>query len=135
MSKVKTHIMFQGRAEDAVNLYSSVFKDFHVNKVERYGEGEPVAAGAFKLAQVSFSGHDLMILDSPPVHDFSFTPSISLFVDFETQGDLDAAFAELSKDGEVMMPLGDYGFSARYGWIADRYGVSWQLNLPNDQND
>ena len=127
--------MFQGNAENAVNLYSSVFKDFHVNKVERHGEDEQAVAGAFKLAHVSFSGHELMIFDSPPVHDFSFTPSISLFVDFETQDDLNAAFAELSKDGEVLMPLGDYGFSARYGWLADRYGVSWQLNLPNKQSD
>lgn len=130
MTTVKTHMMFQGKAEDAISLYSSVFKDFQVNAVERYGEGEPAPAGAFKLAHVSFSGHELIILDSPPVHDFDFTPSMSLFVDFETSEDLDAAFAELSKDGTVMMPLDDYGFSERFGWIADRYGVSWQLNLP-----
>ena len=135
MSKVKTHMMFQGNAEEAINLYSSIFKDFGVRNVERYREGEQVAAGAFKMANVIFGGHDLLIFDSPPVHDFSFTPSVSLFVDFETKDELEAAFSELSKNGKVMMPLDDYGFSARYGWLADRYGVSWQLNLPNAENE
>lgn len=134
MPTVKTHLMFQGDAEDAVNLYASVFEDFRVSAVERYGEGEPAAAGAFKLAHVSFSGHELMIFDPPPVHEFGFTPSMSLFVDFETREEIDAAFAGLSQDGTVMMPLDDYGFSARYGWIADRFGVSWQLNLPGGQD-
>jgi len=132
MPKVKTHLMFQGAAEDAIKLYSSTFNDFQVKDIERYGEGEPGASGALKLAQVTFSGHELMIYDSPPVHDFSFTPSMSLYIDFETLDDLNAAFAALSEDGAVMMPLDDYGFSARYGWIADRFGVSWQLNLPSD---
>lgn len=135
MPTVKTHLMFQGDAEAAVELYALVFKDFLVCNVERYGEGEPGTAGSFKSAQVSFSGHELTIFDSPPVHDCNFTPSMSLFVGFETQDDLDAAFADLSKEGQVMMPLDDYGFSARYGWIADRFGVSWQLNLPHDLSD
>lgn len=130
MPKVKTHLMFQGNAEDAVRLYAATFADFEMTNVERYGEDEHVLAGALKLAHVSFCGHELMIFNSPPVHDFSFTPSISLYVEFETPDALDAAFAELSEDGEVLMPLDDYGFSARYGWVADRFGVSWQLNLP-----
>ena len=129
MTKVKTHMMFQGDAKKAVDLYSSVFKDFEVGDIENYGEGEQVAGGSFKLANVSFAGHELIIFDSPPVHDFSFSPSMSIFVDFDTQDELEAAFAKLSEDGEVMMPLDSYGFSKRFGWIADRYGVSWQLNL------
>lgn len=125
--------MFQGRAEDAVSLYSSAFGDFEVNELERYGDNEPIAAGAFKMAHVSFAGHELMIFDSPPVHDFGFTPSFSLFVDFEAQDDLDAAFETLSKEGQVMMPPDDYGFSTQFAWFADRFGVSWQLNLPYGQ--
>lgn len=130
MAKVKTHIMFQGGAEQAVDLYSSVFTDFQVRDLERYDEGEPVAAGAFKLAEVSFAGHELLIFDSPPMHQFTFTPSMSLYVDFETQDELETAFGKLSEGGEVMMPLNDYGFSQRFGWVVDRFGVSWQLNLP-----
>ena len=130
MTKVKTHMMFQGDAKKAVDLYSSAFKDFEVGEVESYGEGEQVVEGLFKLANVSFAGHELIIFDSPPVHDFSFSPSMSIFVDFDTQDELEAAFAKLSEDGEVMMPLDNYGFGRRFGWITDRYGVSWQLNLP-----
>ena len=125
-----SQLWFQGDAKNAVDLYSSVFKDFEIGHVESYGEGEQVAEGAFKLANVSFAGHELVIFDSPPVHDFSFTPSMSILVDFDTQDELEAAFAKLSEAGKVMMPLDSYGFSKRFGWIADRYGVSWQLNLP-----
>jgi len=129
MTKVKTHLMFQGDAQKAVDLYAAIFNDFKIINIQHYGEGEQVAAGAFKLADVSFAGHDVIIFDSPPVHDFSFTPSMSILVDFDTQDEMEAAFAKLSQDGKVMMPLDDYGFSKRYGWVADRYGVSWQLNL------
>lgn len=131
MVKVKTHLMFQGDAEEAIDLYAAVFSEFKVIRVEHYGEGEPVAAGSFKLAHVSFAGHELLILDSPPVHDFSFTPSASLFVDFDEPEKLEGAFARLSHGGKVMMPLADYGFSQRFGWLSDRFGVSWQLNLPD----
>ena len=130
MTKVKTHLMFQGDAKKAIDLYSSTFKDFEVREIENYEEGEQVRVGSFKLANISFAGHELIILDSPPVHDFSFTPSMSIFVDFDTRDELETAFAELSEGGKIMMPLDNYGFSNRFGWIADRYGVSWQLNLP-----
>ena len=130
MTKVKTHMMFQGDAKKAVDLYSAAFKDFEVGEIESYEEGEQVTEGLFKLANISFAGHELIIFDSPPVHDFSFSPSMSIFVDFDTRDELEAAFAKLSEDGKIMMPLDNYGFSNRFGWIADRYGVSWQLNLP-----
>ncbi|MEM8812925.1 MAG: VOC family protein [Pseudomonadota bacterium] len=129
MTNVKTHLMFQGNAEDAIGLYSSVFGDFAVKSVERYGDGEGMDAGAFKRAQVLFAGHVLQIFDSPPIHDFGFTPSISLFVDFDTRHEFDAAFERLSDGGTVMMPPDDFGFSARFAWVEDRFGVSWQLNL------
>ena len=130
MIKVKTHLMFQGDVEEAIDLYSSVFSEFKVLRIDRYGAGEPVAAGSLKLAHISFAGHELQMFNSPPVHDFSFTPSISLFVDFDDQEKLENAFATLSMDGVIMMPIDDYGFSKKFGFLADRYGVSWQLNLP-----
>jgi predicted 3-demethylubiquinone-9 3-methyltransferase (glyoxalase superfamily) len=130
MTKVKTHIMFQGHAQKAIDLYASVFNDFKVGEIVRYGEGEQVSAGSFKLANVSFAGHELIIFDSPPMHDFTFTPSMSIFVDLDTESELENAFEKLSQDGKVMMPLDNYGFSKQYGWLADRFGVSWQLNLP-----
>jgi len=98
MVNVLTHLMFQGEAERAVALYSSVFKDFHIGEVEKYGEGEHGELGTFKLASVSFAGHKLLIFNSPPVHDFSFTPSMSLFVNFDTQEELESVFSQLSSD-------------------------------------
>ncbi|WP_219999912.1 VOC family protein [Halomonas sp. LBP4] len=59
----------------------------------------------------------------------TFTPSMSLFVESESEAELDEAFAQLSSGGEVLMPPDDYGFSARFTWLNDRFGVSWQLNL------
>ena len=111
-------------------LYSRAVAGFHVNSVERHGPDDPDRAGRLKLAQAALAGHELIIFDSPPIHDFTFTPAISLFVDFDNQAELAAAFDGLSDGGTVMMPLDAYGFSARYGWVSDRYGVSWQLNLP-----
>lgn len=74
-------------------------------------------------------GYSLICIDSPVKHDFGFTPSISLFVDCEDESELDEAFRQLSAGGEVFMPLDNYGFSAKFGWVGDRFGVSWQLNL------
>jgi predicted 3-demethylubiquinone-9 3-methyltransferase (glyoxalase superfamily) len=63
-------------------------------------------------------------------HGFTFTPSISLFVDCESEAELDAAFGVLSEGGKILMPPSNYGFSTKFTWVSDRFGVSWQLNLP-----
>jgi predicted 3-demethylubiquinone-9 3-methyltransferase (glyoxalase superfamily) len=70
-----------------------------------------------------------IFIDSPVKHAFSFTPAVSLFVDCTTRDELESAFSTLSSGGQVLMPLDNYGFSTRFGWCADRFGVSWQLNF------
>lgn len=125
-----TQLMFQGTAGEALALYAAVFPDFEVTETSHYGPGETRAEGLLKEAQVSFAGHALLVLDSPIDHAFGFTPAMSLFVAFEVEETFEAALAALSDGGEVLMPAGAYGFSRRYAWIADRFGVSWQLNLP-----
>ena len=122
--------MFQGgKAQAAVDLYASVFPGFTVVSVKKYGPGDPIP-GRIKIAKIDFCGHPLIVIDSPVPHKFDFTPSMSLFVDFDQVADLDRSFDRLTDGGTVMMPLGDYGFSPRFGWLTDRFGVSWQLNLP-----
>jgi len=128
-NSVSTHLMFFGTANDAMELYRSEFEQFVVRDVQRYGKADGEMAGKIKSASVDFAGHVLIIIDSPPVHDFTFTPAMSLFVDFENAALLDHAFEVLSGEGKVFMPLDDYGFSPRFGWVQDRFGVSWQLNL------
>ena len=126
---VATFLMFEGAAEEAMNLYVSLFPGSEITSIERYGPGEAGAEGSVKLARFRVGDHDLMCIDSPSPHAFTFTPSISLFVECASDAELDATFARLADGGSVLMPLGAYGFSTRFGWVADRFGVSWQLNL------
>ena len=98
MINVKTQLMFQGKAKEAIDLYSSIFKEFNVGSIVHYGEGEEMSAGAFKLAEASFAGHDLLIFNSPPVHDFSFTPSMSIVVDFDTIEELRCALLNFKNE-------------------------------------
>ena len=126
--EVTTFLMFDGKAEEAMNFYVSLFKG-SVTRIERYGPGEPGAEGSVKTAAFVLAGHRLMCIDSPVKHAFTFTPSISLFVECEDGAELDRAFAGLSEGGAVLMPPGNYGFSTKFTWVNDRFGVSWQLNL------
>ncbi|GMA52172.1 hypothetical protein GCM10025857_35290 [Alicyclobacillus contaminans] len=74
-----------------------------------------------------------MCIDSRVKHEFAFTPSISLFVTCDTETEIDELFDKLSQDGQVLMPLASSPVSKKFGWVTDRYGVSWQLNLANNQ--
>lgn len=112
-----------------MNLYVSLFKGSEIVRVERYGSGETGPEGSIKRANFKLAGHELMCMDSPIKHQFTFTPSTSLFVECENEAELDATFNKLSAGGTVLMPLDNYGFSRKFGWLNDRFGVSWQLNL------
>ena len=70
-----------------------------------------------------------MALDSGRQHNFTFTPALSIFVQCETESEVDALFQKLSEGGTVLMPLDTYPFSEKFDWVADKYGVSWQVNL------
>jgi predicted 3-demethylubiquinone-9 3-methyltransferase (glyoxalase superfamily) len=70
-----------------------------------------------------------MCIDSTETHPFGFTPAISLYVDCADEGEIDRLYAALEEKGQELMPLGNYGFSTKFGWVNDRFGVSWQLNL------
>lgn len=129
MTQITPMLMFVGDAEEAMNLYVSLFPDAEVLDVDRYGPGEPGAEGSIKRATFRLGTQQLLCIDSPVPHDFTFTPSFSLFVECESEQQLDTWFYKLGNDGAVMMPPGDYGFSKKFTWLADRFGVSWQLNL------
>jgi predicted 3-demethylubiquinone-9 3-methyltransferase (glyoxalase superfamily) len=82
-------------------------------------------------ADFTLAGQPVICIDSPAKHDFTFTPSMSMYVSCSGDDEISTLFTKLSERGKVMMPLDDYGFSQRFAWVADRYGVSWQLDLPN----
>lgn len=129
---VTPFLMFQdGRAEEAINTYIDIFGDARVVHMTKYGPN-PVGAKEDSIQQAVFQIFDqrIMVTESPIKHTFDFNPAISLFVDFTSEAELDRVFAELSADGFVMMPPDNYGFSTKFAFIQDRFGVSWQLNLP-----
>ena len=126
---VSPQLMFEGAAEEAMNLYVSLYADSAVGHVERYGPGEAGAEGSVKRATFTVAGQPMACIDSPIAHGFSFTPSLSLFVECESEAELQAAYDRLLEGGQALMPVGSYGFGTRFGWVSDRFGVSWQLNL------
>jgi len=122
--------MFQdGHAEKAMNLDVSLFDDGEIFDVTRWQKGEQGAEGSIKLPRFRAAGQCVLTSDSPVRRAFNFTPSWSFFVDCASGEQQERLVAELSEGGKVMMPLDDYGFSRRFAWIADRFGVSWQINL------
>jgi predicted 3-demethylubiquinone-9 3-methyltransferase (glyoxalase superfamily) len=128
--KITTFLMFEGDAEEAMSFYISLFDDAEVVSVTRYGADGPGKDGSVQHATFSLAGEHFMCIDSPAKHDFAFTPAISLFVQCENEAEIDRLYGALAEQGAELMPLGNYGFSSKFGWINDRFGVSWQLNLP-----
>ena len=111
-----------------MNFYVSLFSDAEVLDVVRYGPNEARAGGSIKRARFSIAGQNVMCIDGVVKHEFSFTPAFSFFVECESEGEIDL-YSELSAAGDLFMPIGEYGFSRKFAWVNDRFGVSWQLNL------
>jgi predicted 3-demethylubiquinone-9 3-methyltransferase (glyoxalase superfamily) len=128
--RVFPFLMFQGKAEEAMTFYVSQIPRSRVIDIARYGANESGIEGSVKKATFSVGGQTLICIDSAVQHAFTFTPAFSLFVECDSEDELKRLFAVLSDGGAVLMPLGDYGFSRQFAWVNDRYGVSWQLNLP-----
>ncbi|MEU5692661.1 VOC family protein [Actinosynnema sp. NPDC020468] len=126
--KVTALLMFQGQAEEAMTFYTSLFDDGEVLSVTHFGPDQPGSEGSVSHATFRIGGQQYMCMDSSVPHDFTFTPSVSLFVECESEDEIDRVYAALSDGGMPLMPLDDYGFSEKFGWLSDRFGVSWQLN-------
>lgn len=128
--KVRPFLMFEGKAEEAMTFYTSVFPDSKILDIRRYGPGEAGAEGSIHKASFQIGDQTIACIDSPVKHAFSFTPSFSLFVDCDSEEELRRYVTALVDGGTTLMPLANYGFSRQFAWVADRFGVSWQLNLP-----
>jgi predicted 3-demethylubiquinone-9 3-methyltransferase (glyoxalase superfamily) len=129
-AKVRPFLMFSGKAEEAMNFYVSLIPGSKIVDITRYGPGAAGPEGSVMKAAFSVGGQTVMCIDSPVKHDFTFTPAFSFFVDCDSEAELERLSAALSEGGATLMPLDDYGFSRKFTWVNDRYGVSWQLNLP-----
>lgn len=140
-ASVTPFLMFEGEGGAAMDFYVEAFSPHLPAGVTRRDlrddshpetKDSPDLIGTVLHGEISLAGQHLRIFDSPPGHEFSFTPSISLFVDLPstcTPEALDELADTLSAGGHPLMPPGDYGFSRRFAWVADRWGVTWQLNL------
>ena len=125
--KATPFLMFQGQAKHALALYRETFPDYEELLLLEHPEGPQ--AGQVAMARIRVGGLEIMLNDSPPIHDFTFTPSTSTFIECDDEAQLRALAAKLGDGGKVMMPVDSYGFSTLFTWVGDRFGVSWQLNL------
>jgi predicted 3-demethylubiquinone-9 3-methyltransferase (glyoxalase superfamily) len=121
--------MFTGQAEAAMKFYMSLFPDSEIKSIIRYGKDQGGTEGSVMHAVFTLNGQQFMCIDSSVQHAFTFTPALSLHVTFDSEAEVDHAFAKLSDGGMVLMPLAAYPFSKKYGWVNDKFGVSWQLTL------
>lgn len=128
-AKIRPFLMFQGKAEEAMNFYVSLFPGAEVLDVVRYGSNGPGAVGSVMKATFRIGAETVLCTDSAEQHAFSFTPAFSFFVECDSEDEINRLYAVLAAGGTAPMPIGDYGFSRKFGWVNDRFGVSWQLNL------
>ncbi|MEI3851277.1 MULTISPECIES: VOC family protein [unclassified Ensifer] len=123
VASVTPFLMFQdGAAEAAMAFYMSLFPNAEVL-------GEQGPEGSIKVALFRLGAQRVKCIDSPVKHAFDFTPSFSFFVECQSEDEIITLATMLAEEGAVLMPLDNYGFSQRFSWVNDRFGVSWQLNL------
>jgi predicted 3-demethylubiquinone-9 3-methyltransferase (glyoxalase superfamily) len=127
--KIAAMLMFGGQAEEAMAFYTALFEESGIEFVERYGPAYPGPEGQVVHARFRLAGQLFMAMDSHIEQPYTFTPSLSFFVTCADEPEIDRLAAALSEAGTVLMELGSYPFAAKYAWVQDRYGVSWQLML------
>ena len=115
MPKITTFLTFNNQAEQAVNFYVSIFRNSKILSVSRYGEGGPGPKGSVMSATFLLEGQEFYALNGGP--HFTFADGFSLFVNCETQEEVDELWEKLSEGGE----------KGQCGWLKDKYGLSWQI--------
>lgn len=134
--KITTHLWFDQEAKQAAQLYTSVFPNSTITNVMTLHH---TPSGDTDVVSFDLAGQPFMAISAGPL--FKFNPSVSFIVNFDPSRDknarenIDAAWDKLSQGGTVLMPLQQYPFSQRYGWLQDRYGLSWQLILSNPEGE
>ncbi len=122
MQKIIPHLWFDKEAREAAEFYTSILKDSKVTYVSTL-KGTP--SGDTDIVSFILAGQEFQAISAGPY--FKFNPSISFFVSCATFQEVDTLWDVLAKNGKVLMELGEYPFNQRYGWVQDRYGLSWQL--------
>jgi len=132
IQKITPFLWFDNQAEEAVNFYISFFNNSVITTITRYGSDGARASGMPENSVMTMAfqleGQDFVAINGGPI--FQITPTISFFVNCENVQEIDSLWKRLSNGGTVMMELDKYPFAEKYGWIQDKYGVSWQLIIP-----
>ena len=134
--KIVPHLWFDKEAKDAANFYCSVFPDSRITSTTTLHN---TPSGDSDVVSFTLVGHSFMAISAGPL--FRFNPSVSFMVNFDPSQDkaaktrIDEVWAKLCEGGKELMPLDKYPFSERYGWIQDKYGLSWQLILTNPEGE
>lgn len=115
MQKITPCLWFDGKAEEAMNFYTSIFKNSKKGNITHYGEVGPGPAGSVMSVTFQLDGQEFIALNGGP--QFTFTPAVSLFVNCEAQEEIDELWEKLSEGGEKL----------HCGWLTDKFGVSWQI--------
>lgn len=130
MTKATPFLMFQhGKAEAALDFYAATIPGSRIDSLERFGPDGPGPEGTVLRGYATVAGQAVMVHDSFVTHGFDFTPSWSFFLECADAPEFDRLFDALCEGGGVLMPPDNYGWSTRFAWVSDRFGVSWQINL------
>jgi predicted 3-demethylubiquinone-9 3-methyltransferase (glyoxalase superfamily) len=127
MQKIIPHLWYDKQARAAAELYTSVFPDSKINNISTIYN---TPSGDADIVSFTLSGQPFMAISAGPL--FKFNPSVSFQVKCKTVGEVDDLWNKLSDGGSVLMELGRYPFSQKYGWCNDRYGLSWQIIATDD---
>jgi predicted 3-demethylubiquinone-9 3-methyltransferase (glyoxalase superfamily) len=118
MQKITPFLWFDNNAEEAINFYTSIFKNSELVNVTRYGEAGPGPAGTVMVATFQLDGQEFTAINGGP--EYKFTEAISFYVSCDTQEEIDDKWEKLSAGGE----------KGQCGWLKDKYGLSWQIVPP-----
>lgn len=127
MKKITPFLWYDNAAEEAMTLYASLLENSEVTQVIHMPDAMAEEPGKVQMVAAKLAGREVQAMNAGPHHPF--TPSISMFVGCETVEQVDALFNGLSDGGMALMPLDAYPFGERFGWVQDRYGLSWQISL------
>lgn len=124
MQKITPHLWFDKEAKEAAEFYTSIFDNSRIKDINTLHN---TPSGDVDVVSFDLAGQSFMAISAGPI--FKFTPAVSFFVTCKSKEEVDVLWQKLSQGGKVLMEIGEYPFSKRYGWTQDKYGLSWQIGF------